>query len=177
MAKSGSATVLTVPPWTIHVSPLAPFSYPSLETLRPDQPAPLIAIAPIMRQLQLWLAVLFLTLVTWLVWVLWRNYRATVQQPFALAWQQLRGVKEADAAGSWQALHRAFDRSAGRVVQTSSLDKLFQAAPHFKLLQPEIEEFFKRSEAFFFSTDGLSDPLDLRGFCKKLRRIEKQQER
>jgi mxaA protein len=174
--NTGGDAVLTIASWPIHVAALTPPGAPTLQTLRPDRPAPLIATGPIVQQLQLWLSALGLTLIAWLAWVLWRNQRAAAQQPFARAWRQLRGMKEAEAA-AWQSLHRAFDRSAGRVVQSASLDKLFQAAPHFKGLRPEIEGFFRRSEAFFFSANGVSEPIDLRGLCSKLRRLEKRQER
>ncbi len=174
--KDGSTVVQTVPPWPIHVAALTPLEVPTVEALRPDWPAPQIAIEPIVHRLQLALVALVLTLLTWLGWVLWRNWRAATQQPFAGALRQLRGLDDTDAT-AWYVLHRAFERSAGRVVQRSSLDKLFQIAPHMKSLRREIEDFFGRSEAFFFSTGEAPESTDLHGFCKKLRRLEKRHER
>lgn len=174
--KDGSPVVQTIPPWAIHVAALTPVELPTAETLRPDQPAPLIATEPIVRRLQLSVGVLVLTLLSWLGWVFWRNWRAAAQQPFASALRQLRGLNDTDAA-AWHILHRAFERSAGHVVQRSSIDKLFQALPHLESLRPEIEQFFARSEAFFFSTGAMPETTDLHGFCKKLRRLEKQYER
>jgi mxaA protein len=169
-------SVLSVPPWAIQVAALTPPGAPSLQTLRPDQPAPLIPTGSLVQRMQLSLAALSVSLVGWLAWQLWRNRRAAARQPFALAWRQLRGLPDDDRA-AWQALHRAFDRSAGRVVHSASLDKLFQAAPHFRALRPEIEAFYAQSEAFFFSGGTAAEPIALRELCKRLRRLEKGQER
>jgi mxaA protein len=174
--KGGSAVVQSIAPWAIHVAALTPVEVATAEALRPDRSASLIATEPIVQRLQLSLGVLVTMLLSWLGWVLWRNYRATAHQPFANACRQLRGLNETDAI-AWHVLHRAFERSAGRTVQRSSLDKLFQAKPHLTSLRPEIEEFFGRSEAFFFSGGKAPESIDLHGLCKKLRRLEKRHER
>jgi len=174
--KDGSAVVQTIPPWAIHVAALTPAEVPTVDALRPDRPAPLIATEPVVRRLQLALGALLVTLLFWLGWVLWRNWRAAALQPFASAWRQLRGLDDTDAT-AWYSLHRAFERSAGRVVQRSSLDKLFETAPYMESMHPEIEQFFTRSEAFFFSSGEAPEATDLHGLCKKLRRLEKRHER
>jgi len=175
-ASGSRDVVLSVPPWAIQVAALTPPEAPSLQTLRPDQPAPLIPTGPLEQRLQLSLTALIVSMVSWLVWLLWRNRRAVARQPFSLAWRQLRGLPDNDRA-VWLALHRAFDRSAGRMVQSASLDQLFQAAPHFSALRPQIEAFFAQSEAFFFSSGTVAEPIALRELCKRLRRLEKGQER
>jgi mxaA protein len=173
--NDGSAVVQTIPPWAIHVAALTPVEVPTVDALSPDRPAPLIATEPIAKRLQVSIGALLLTLLSWLGWVLWRNWQASAQQPFASALRQLRGLNDADAT-AWHILHRAFERSAGRVVQRSSLDKLFEALPQMESLRPEIEQFFTRSEAFFFSTGVTPEATDLHGLCKNLRRLEKRHE-
>jgi mxaA protein len=175
MRSGGGAVVQTIPPGSIHVAALAPFEDSGAEALQPDRPAPLIATEPIVRRLQLSIAALIASLLSWLVWMLWRNWQAAARQPFARALRQLRGLNEDDAA-AWHVLHRAFELSAGRAVQRSSLDKLFETAPHMKSLRPEIEKFFARSEAFFFSTGKAPESIDLHDLCRKLRRLEKRHE-
>jgi mxaA protein len=172
---SGSSSVLTVPAWSIHVAPLTPSGNPTVDTLRPDRVAPLIATEAIAKRLEFCLAVLALTLSSWLAWLLWRNRRTAAQQPFALAWRQLRGLSDTDAT-AWHTLHRAFDRCAHFAVQRSSLDKLFEAAPHLKSARPEIETFFTRSDALFFAKAPFSETTDIQGLCKKLRRLERRHE-
>jgi mxaA protein len=176
LRKTGAAVVQTVPPWSVEVAALTSIDAPGAEALRPDRPALPIAAEPIVRRLRLSLAALGVTLLSWLGWMLWRNWRAAARLPFAMASRQLRGLSDADAA-AWHILHRAFERSAGRAVQASSLDKFYQAAPHFNVLRPEIEDFFARSDAFFFATGKTVEPMDLHGFCKALRRLEKRHER
>jgi mxaA protein len=176
MDKDGRAVVQTVPPWAIHVAALSPMESPTAEALSPDRSAPRIAVEPIVQRMQLALAVLSLALLSWLGRLLWRNWRAAAQLPFAGAWRQLRRLDDADIA-AWLILHRAFERSVGRVVQRSSLDELFQIAPHLQSLRPEIEQFFSRSERRFFSGDERREFTDLHGLCKKLRRAEKRHQR
>jgi mxaA protein len=172
---NGNAELLSIAAWSIHVAPLAPTAAVTAETLRPDRPAPPIATAPIVQGLQLSLGALLLTLLAWLGWVLWRNRQAAAQQPFACAQRQLRGLGAGDAA-AWHVLHRAFERSAGRALQRSSLETLFQAEPHLTAMRAEIEDFFARSEAFFFATGMAPAPIDIHGLCKKLRQLERRHE-
>ena len=169
---------LTVPAWPISVSPLTPesaFASGGLSELRADRAAPVIETAPIRRQLILWCIAFAVTLGAWLAWLKWRNWRAATNQPFARAWRELRALDETTPQ-AWQALHRAFDRTAHRVVQTDKLQVLFERAPQFLPLRPDIEKFFAASNERFFG-DGLSDqPLSVRTLCNELRRIEKRHE-
>jgi mxaA protein len=174
--KDGSTAVQTIPPWTINVAALTPVEVPTAEALQPDRPAPLIATGLIAHRLQVSFGALIATLLSWLGWVLWRNWRASARQPFASARRQLRGLDESDVA-AWHILHRAFERSAGGAVQRSSLDRMFDAMPHLKPLRAEIEQFFERSEAFFFAGNKAHQSIDLHGLCAKLRRLEKRHER
>lgn len=176
IAEGGRAGKLSIPSWVIYVAALTPSGNPEADTLRPDRSAPLIPTQALARRLQLSLAFLALTLLSWLAWLLWRNRRTAVQQPFAQAWRQIRGLGETDTA-AWHAIHRAFDRSANFAVQTSSLDRLFREAPQLEAARPEIEAFFKRSDALFFASGATPEPIDLRALCNKLRRLEIRQER
>jgi mxaA protein len=176
--KSGAAT-LRIGAWPISVSPLTPrqvFAKGGLEELRPDRPAPIIATEPTRRQIASWSGALMATLVAWFGWFLWRNWRARSILPFARALREIRQVDDT-APAAWLALHRAFDRTAGRVMQTATLATLFQRAPHFAPLRPWIEQFFNQSAELFFGTGLPASPLSVSKLCSELRRVEKRHER
>jgi mxaA protein len=147
----------------------------------------LIAAAPIRRAIVLAASALALTLASWLGWILWRNRRANTTQPFARALRELRGLEDRDPR-AWQVLHRAFDRTAGRVVHTATLSELFERAPQLTPAKEKIEHFFTQSSALFFGApaapSGTAAPLPAatslappRALCKELRQIERRYER
>jgi mxaA protein len=178
--KATSGTdVLTIGEWPISVSPLTPrasFGNGALVELRPDRSAPSIATEPMRRQIAVWTAALVLTLVAWSGWVLWRNWRAAATLPFARAQREMRGLDER-APEAWQALHRAFDRTAGRVTQTATLNDLFRRAPQLTPMRSQIERFFAQSSERFFGAGLPSEMQSVRELCASLRRIERKHER
>lgn len=151
---AGSPATLQVPAVLINIAPLSlPGSPAQVGTrdLRPDHVSPPIATVPIQRAITLSSVALALTLIAWVAWVVWRNRRATTAQPFASALREMRSLNDRDPS-AWQALHRAFDRTAGRVIQSSTLPALFAQAPQLTPARPQIEEFFQRSSALFFGS-------------------------
>ncbi len=174
-----SSTVLQVPPWPISIEPLTlrtVLGQGGLQELRADRPAPSIPVQPIVRSIEIWAGALALILAFWVGWILWRNRRAAANEPFA------RAAREIGAAGeqsprAWQALHRAFDRTAGRVVQPATLPALFQAARHLGPLRPRIEAFYAQSQELFFGAGLPERPISVRELCGALRQIEKRHER
>jgi mxaA protein len=114
-------------------------------------------------------------LACWLAWFGWRNWSARKEQPFARAWEELRALDERTPQ-AWQALHRAFDRTAGRVTQPATLATLFQRAPHLQAQRNRIERFFAQSSEFFFGSGLPNDALSVRELCRDLRRLERQHE-
>lgn len=179
IASASGATVLKVGAWPISVAPLTPraaFAVGGLDELRPDRAPPTVATEPIRRQIALWSSAFALTLVAWLAWWLQRNWRASATQPFARALRAMQRVDET-APEAWQALHRAFDCSAGCVVHTATLPELFRRAPQLEALRPRIELFYLQSSERFFGAGPPADPLPLRTLCSDLRRIEKRHER
>lgn len=108
-------------------------------------------------KLRLWLSLTVL-LVAGLIWLIWHfGLRPRQRLPFAAAMFELNkmrllGRKDADNAS--RSLHHAFNRSAGRVVINSQLDKLWHNCPWLLPLQSEIESFYQQSAAHFFSPNG-----------------------
>lgn len=179
IASAAGATVLRIGEWPISMAPLTPraaFAVGGLDELRPDHAAPTVATEPIRRQIAIWSFAFALTLVAWLAWWLQRNWRASATQPFARALREMQRIDET-APEAWQALHRAFDRTAGRVVQIATLPELFRRAPQLEALRPRIELFYLQSRERFFGAGLPADPLPLRTLCSDLRRIEKRHER
>ena len=112
---------LTIDAWTISVSPLTPpqtFASDGFQTLRPDQPAPIIPTEPLQRRILVWASALVLTLLIWLGWTSWRNWRSAISQPFAHALRDIRQLDETSPE-AWRALHRAFDRTGGLVTDAA----------------------------------------------------------
>lgn len=103
---------------------------------------------------QLWTAIAVLILSS-LVWLIWHfGLRPRHRLPFASAMFELNkmrllGRKNADVAS--RSLHQAFNRSAGRVVINSELDKLWQQCPWLQPVKADIESFYQVSAAHFFS--------------------------
>jgi mxaA protein len=178
VATRGDAKML-VPGWSLSISPLTPhsvFDASGLGELRPDRPATLIETAPIRRQLWLWLGALAVALAAWFAWTKWRNWLAQMNQPFARAWHEMQRL-DASSPQAWQTLHRAFDRTAGRVMHTEALPMLFDRAPHLQSLRPQIEEFFTASSERFFGGGTSNAAVSIPALCDTLRRLERQHER
>jgi mxaA protein len=170
--KSGQT--LSVARWPISVGPLTGrtvIAQGGLQALRADRPAPIVPTEPIARQIEIWTGALALTLLVWIGWFVWRNWRDALEQPFARAAREMRGVGD-EAPQAWQALHRAFDRTAGRVVQTATLASLFERASHLEPLRPRIEEFFRCSADYFFGSGPAS--FSVHALCNELRRVERR---
>ncbi len=174
--KSGQT--LSIPRWPISVGPLTGrtvIAQGGLQVLRADRPAPIVPTEPITRQLETWTGAFALTLLIWIGWLAWRNWRDARDRPFARAAREMRGVGD-DAPQAWQALHRAFDRSAGRVVQPATLATLFERARYLEPLRPRIEEFFRCSADYFFRSGNTRPALTLsvHALCGELRRVERR---
>jgi mxaA protein len=117
-----------------------------------------------------------LSLGAWVAWTKWRDHLAAANQPFARAWYEIRNHADA-APQAWQALHRAFDRTAGQVMHTQTLPVLFQQAPHLQPLHAQIERFFAASSERFFGAGKTDASVSVRSLCEELRRVERRHER
>jgi mxaA protein len=166
---------LSIPQWPVSVGPLTArtvISQGGLQELRADRPAPIVPTQPIVRQIEIWSGAFLLALLVWVGWWVWRNWLDARSQPFARAAREMRGVA-GDSPQAWQALHRAFDRTAGRVVQVSTLGSLFERAGYLEPLRPRIEAFFAHSVDYFFG-DGRGDGAHVHDLCNELRRYERR---
>lgn len=179
--KDGSAD-LAIPEWQISVATLTPeqpFGRVGLGGLRPDRQAPLIDVAPMRRWMMIWAGCTLALILLWAGWWGWRNWQAASRQPFAKA---LREISEVDEGSSqaWVALHRAFDATAGRVVQAETLPLMFEHAPRFEPQRSGIERFFAQSSTRFFGVGSASlataPAVSVRALCAELRKIEKRHE-
>jgi len=168
---------LVIPEWPVSVAPLTPraaFAKGGLQELRPDHPAPLIPTAALRERALLSSSASIAVLLIWLGWWALRSARASASQPFARALREIK-LGDDDREAAWVAMHRAFDRTAGRTVQLSTLPLLFEQAPHFGPRRAAIEQFFEASSRRFFS--GHRAGASLRELCTSLRAIERQYER
>jgi mxaA protein len=174
LVSTSDRTKLSIPAWPISVAALIPAdSPPSTEQLRPDRSARVIATAPTRTRLLLASLALVITLAAWLVWARWRDVRERANLPFARALHEIRHQSDA-APQAWQTLHRAFDQTAGRVIDVATLPTLFQRAPHLQPLHAEIERFFAQSNERFFGAGLEEQPVSTHALCRELRRLEKR---
>lgn len=173
--KSSAGATLEVPAWQISIAALTPVATAPRVTgeLRPDRPAPTIDTGPIIRQLIVWTVAFLLAVAAWFGWVQQRNLRDRANKPFARAWHEIKQLDENEPE-AWQALHRAFDRVAGRVVQPETLPQLFAQAPYLTDLRARIEQFFEQSSERFFGEVTPEHPLSVRTLCRELQQIEKR---
>jgi mxaA protein len=177
-ARTGGAP-LGVGAWRLSVGPLTPrwsFGEAGLEDLRPDRGPPRVDTAAPRRAAFAWSAVTGLALLAWLAWALWRERRDRLGLPFARAWRELRGLDDT-APEAWQEMHRAFDRSAGRVVQAGTLAALFERAPHLAGERAAIERFYAASQALFFAPAGAPAGVSPHALCRALRALERRHAR
>jgi mxaA protein len=170
---------LDIPAASINVAPLSPPGTPQqvgTRDLRPDHIPPPVETASIRRAIATSATAMALTLLAWLTWIVWRNLRAAATQPFARALREMRAL-DVHGPRTWQILHRAFDRTAGHVIQMATLPTLFERAPQLAPARAQIEEFFTQSNHRFFGSAVPSEantlPLTL---CAELRRIERRHE-
>lgn len=164
---------LTIPAASISAAPLISNSASTAGELRADREVALIDIAPSRANVLLWSLALGFTLAAWFAWWQWRNWRDRLDRPFARALHELRRLDEM-APEAWQTLHRAFDQTAGRVLQTETLPALFARAPQLQPQRAEIECFFAQSNQRFFGAGPQDDLLSVRALCQALRRIERR---
>ena len=179
LRSAAGATPLRIGAWPITLSPLttrATTSELGPADLRPDLDAAPLPTDPLRRRIAVWAGACGSTLALWLAWWLWRQWRASMSQPFARALHDMRRFDDA-APEAWHALHRAFDRTAGQAVQAASLGELFRRAPHLMPLRERIETFFRQSGERFFGGGLPADSIPVRRLCVELRHLEKRHER
>ena len=172
--ESKDGAKLNVPAWSMNVGALIPENVsPSIELLRPDRSAPLIPTAAMRARFHFALLALAIVLVSWIAWRQWRIRQERANLPFAHALHEMRHLEDG-APLAWQTLHRAFDRTAGRVIQLENLPALFQRAPHLAPLRPDIERFFAQSSERFFGTGLAQGSISTRSLCRELQRLEQR---
>jgi mxaA protein len=177
-AKNGAT--LKIPATQVNVAPLSPPGTPEqvgAGDLHPNHLPPPIETAPIRRAMALSASGMVLTLLAWLGWIIWRNRRAAATRPFAHALREMQSLSGAEPR-AWQILHRAFDSTAGRVIQLATLPTLFERAPQLTPARARIEEFFTQSNRLFFGSPPSPQTSSLpRALCAELRCIERSHER
>lgn len=147
-------------------------------TPQADMPVPLQSTHSLMLCIWIAFAVLILSSLIWLVWHF--GLRPRPRLPFATALFELNkmrllGRRDADEAS--RHLHHAFNRSAGRVIIHSQMEKLWQACPWLLAEKPDIEQFYAKSAAHFFSKQygaqgaDFSDVHKLAKACRVLERV------
>lgn len=172
---------ITVPAWPFSIAPLIPGSAEEqmkVPAMQPDWQPPELSVDTFMRNLKVLAAALAIALLSWLLWWLWRNWREAHTLPFAQAYQSLRHAKSGEPlhknADSWLCLHNAFNRSAGRSVDSGSIAALLSNVPWLKPHEAEIKTFFELSSARFFSPENSVQNIDLGKLSKRLYKAEKK---
>ncbi len=166
---------LQVADWPVSAAPLGretPFSESGLGELRPDRLPAVPAAAPLTARRDRALLALLAVLAAWGAWWLWRQRRDRATLPFARAAGELRQLA-ADDPAAWQALHRAFDAAAGRVIDAATLPSLFDRRPELRSLSGQIEQFYAASAARFFAGRDSHTDLTPHALCHALRKQER----
>lgn len=166
-----------IPAWPVTVAPLTPefvLASDGLEEMRPSAPAPLIPTGGLSMRVASYVVGLSLIF----LYALYRRFGvpflARNNGPFARALRRLR--RRGPTGDAMQALHRAFDETAGASVVTSSLETFLRTHPQFANHGNAIREFFHRSERQFFAAGEIQGDTvhsDLLELCATLRDIER----
>jgi len=180
---TASGEPLALPAWPISIGPLTPLEVAAqgdLQPLRPDRPVAPLPTYALGQQLKFSVLALLAVLLAWLGWWGWRNRREAQQLPFANAWRELKRIGDPASPEAWRVLHRALNRSAGRVVHHASLPQLMAEAPYLRPLQQRLEEFYRESTRRFFFAESVAAAAQpegaypLRPLCRALRDAEKR---
>jgi len=181
---TASGAPLALPAWPVSIGPLTPIDVLAegdLQALRPDRPVAALPTYAVERQLKFSLLALLAVCAAWIGWWAWRNRREAQQLPFANAWRELKRIDDPASPEAWRVVHRALNRSAGRVVHGASLPQLLAEAPYLRPLQPRLEDFYRESTRRFFFAESAaaapvrqSDAYPLRPLCRALRNAEKR---
>jgi len=181
---TASGAPLALPAWPVSIGPLTPIDVLAegdLQALRPDRPVAALPTYAVERQLKFSLLALLTVCAAWIGWWAWRNRREAQQLPFANAWRELKRIDDPSSPEAWRVVHRALNRSAGRVVHGASLPQLLAEAPYLRPLQPRLEDFYRESTRRFFFAESAaaapirqSDAYPLRPLCRALRNAEKR---
>jgi mxaA protein len=181
---TASGPALALPAWPISIGPMTPLEVlgqGDLQPLQPDRPVPALPTYAVERQLKLSLFALLAVLLAWLAWWAWRNAHEAQQLPFAHAWRELKRIHDPASPEAWRVVHRALNRSAGRVVHGASLPQLLADAPYLRPLQPRLEDFYREStRRFFFAESAAATSAEaqaaypLKPLCRALRNAEKR---
>ncbi|MCB1889452.1 MAG: hypothetical protein KDH20_17725 [Rhodocyclaceae bacterium] len=166
---------LQVPDWPVSAAPLGretAFSESGLGELRPDRLPAVPDIAPLAARRNHTLLALAAMLAAWAGWWAWRQRRERDTLPFAHAAAALRHIAPDDPA-AWQALHRAFDAAAGRVIDAATVPALFERRPELRPLSAQIEQFYAASAARFFAGREVADAPSPHALCQALRQRER----
>lgn len=176
--RGRDGATLEVPAWPLSVSAMTPQTVSGqggLQTLQPDRSPPAADVAALTVRLRWSVFAGVISIFAWLAWWRWREWRAAQQRPFARAVRALATLAP-ESSEAWVALHRAFDASAGEVIQPATLPRLFARVPALLPLRAEIEAFYAASAARFFADAPTASPA-LRVLGRRLRAIERRQER
>jgi len=180
---TASGPALALPAWPVSIGPLTPLELlgeGDLQPLRPDRPVAALPTFAVERQLKLSLLALLAVLAAWLGWWAWRNRREAQLLPFANAWRELSRIDDPASPEAWRVVHRALNRSAGRVVHGASLPQLLADAPYLRPLQPRLEDFYRESTRRFFFAESAAASAQpqaaypLKPLCRALRNAEKR---
>ncbi len=176
--EGADGTLLDIPEWSFSISPLlvdASDAEPGTQ-MKPDRTAQSVITPHAVSSLTHSLLVLAATLLLWLFWWLYRQFSDRRVLPFAKAQKAIKRLDRSDDQ-SWITLHHAFNDTAGKSINPSTIDELFIAAPWLASVRPAIEKFYQLSAIRFFQQDRgqqVQDAdMDVDQLIHKLYRLEK----
>ncbi|WAP69161.1 hypothetical protein [Jiella pelagia] len=155
-APEAASELVTLPAWTIVLSPLRPIlARSSPSGMKPDKP--LAVIDTVWRQWTVaagWAA--FMASGLAFGWYRgWGPFGLRPSRPLARALQAIRRNRPAmDYGARLLALHRGLDAAFGRRVLADDLGECLAARPRFAAARADLETFFSASRGFFFDGDA-----------------------
>ena len=171
---------INIPAWSFSVAPIiasATDTENPLPAMQADWQPEAPATAPTLMRIAQLAKALFLTLLLWLGWWLWRGAREARLLPFAQAYRSIKKHSDnssSDSQASWLSLHRAFDHAAERSVGIDTVQSLFQKHEWLKPFEENINNFYTHSSTRFYSPVEHEDGVDVLALSKDLYLAEKK---
>lgn len=167
------------PSWQFIAGPLLPTSAPNqIPMLLADHSATSFLKEPNTKSLMVNLVAILLVLGSWLLWWTWRQRHDNRNLPFSEANIRIRKLTKAlkkDDSLVWIELHRAFNRTAGKLIGIGTVDELIAVAPWLKIHESAIKDFYSASNERFYQNPATTRPVAVPNLCQQLAKLEKAQ--
>lgn len=174
--STGKRQAVSIPAWSFTTNPLIPAQWSDAQVeVRPLWQPQAIDLFPHWQRL----AAISAGLLSVGLILSWRHYRLPSQRlPFARALPKIRrAVRKGETEAALRAFHQALNETAGQALFAGQLAEFLARKPAFAPLKQELQQFFEKSQRFFYrrqqtpATDWL---IALERLCRACTKAERR---